>query len=53
MNYDGLWALTVSLTLKIAAIFFPVQITPTYDDVSLYQVWSQKVQQFRKYHPDK
>jgi len=29
------------------------QVTLTHYDVSLYQVWLQKVWRFRKYYPDK
>ena len=44
-------ALTVTLTLKMRSHFF-LQDIQANDDISLYQVRLQKIQRFRRYHPD-
>ena len=42
----------MTLTLKTATQLF-LQSTPMYDKVPSYQVWLQKVQQFKRCHQDK
>ena len=40
------------LDLEDTKTIFPHD-SPTYENIPLYQVWSHKVEQFKKYHPDK
>ena len=49
-----LWALAVTLTLKIATTTTTnIRMTLAHDAASPYQIWWQNVLWFRKFHPDK